>query len=54
MEDYFSVCNFQIPTELKSLYQEVSNTFETTLRDAVRENKGKTHGDNNEKIKKIS
>ena len=48
MEGYFNVCNFQIPTDLKPLYKEISNTFEKTLRDAVRENKDKPEGNNNE------
>jgi len=36
MEKYFSVLGNQIPIEYKSLYQEISKTFERKVADAIK------------------
>jgi len=51
MNQYFSVCGMQIPIELKSLYQEVSMTFEKKVMDAIKTTKQE---EKNEMVKKIS
>ncbi len=49
MEKYFSVSGNQIPIEYKSLYQEISKTFERKVADAIKFSKE----DVNEEIETI-
>lgn len=50
MSQYFSISNFKIPIELKPLYEEVSQTFEKKVMNAIKTNKEKL----NEKDQKDS
>lgn len=44
MKDYFEVLNFQIPNELKSLYELISEEFEKRIYDAIKV--GEEHEEN--------
>ena len=33
MENYFSIFKIEIPTELKTLYEEISDEFETSMNE---------------------
>lgn len=48
MEKYFSVSGNQIPVEYKSLYQEISKTFERKVADAIKFSKEEV----NEQVKR--
>lgn len=37
MNDYFEVLNFQIPNELRSLYESISEEFEKRIFDSIKE-----------------
>jgi hypothetical protein len=43
MNDYFEVLNFQIPNDLKSFYESISDEFEKRVYDAIKQ------GEENEK-----
>ena len=36
MQSYFYISNIQIPIELKPLYQQISNEFESTVYDSIK------------------
>jgi hypothetical protein len=44
MNDYFEVLNFQIPSELKPLYESISEEFEKRVYDAIK--LGEEHEEN--------
>ena len=48
MKDYFVVQNFQIPNELKSLYEAISKEFEKRVYDADRLTVGNKEKENSE------
>ncbi len=48
MNDYFEILNFQIPNELKSLYESISKEFEKRVFDSIKE------GGDDEEIYKIN
>lgn len=49
---YFKIANFEIPIELKELYQEISKEFEKSVPHAIQTTTKKE--EENEKAKKVS
>ena len=40
MSDYFEVLNFQIPNDLKLLYEAISEEFDKRVYDSIKEGEG--------------